>query len=240
MLPRIPTIVSLLLWRGPTHVVWRIIAIIIDAIQRHAWWPFAYIFHEQSSVAPAFANGNSAGTVPFECGIIRIRTAFDHVQPGGVQRMTAHAMRRHKSRGDLACQASAGFRFTRSQAQRRYDTFIAAIAAASKEKTWRFASALRFAATFTRKNSPAAEYIAGNNRSDTFAAACLRATSLQVLAANDPWRAATSALAKPPCAAWRWFAAHDGPKTKSLAGYVNQRRFTHSISIAQKYRGVAT
>lgn len=82
---RCTTIRSLLGWSRPATVARFVVAVIVNAVDRAAAWPFAHVRQEVQEVgAPAIADRDSTGTVVAVRSVSTVIAPTIHGAPGGV------------------------------------------------------------------------------------------------------------------------------------------------------------
>jgi hypothetical protein len=78
--------VRLLQTCGPSAIIGRIAAIVVDTFDSHALWTRGHISHEVSHVAPAPTDANTSGSIPLKGNGLRFVASGDHVDPYPVER----------------------------------------------------------------------------------------------------------------------------------------------------------
>lgn len=93
---------------GPPAVVWRVWAVVVNAIKREILAPqIAVVRDEVSTPLPPFADGDSTGTIVLELSSLGVEAALHHPVPSHRERVARHAMRRLSRGGGFANQAAA-------------------------------------------------------------------------------------------------------------------------------------
>lgn len=97
------TVRGLLKRCGPSAVLWRVIAVVVDAIKREAVWPLAHVRQEGAEVVqPAFAHPNAAPAVGVPAFRFRIRAALLRRFPDRVFRQIDLPVARHTFKPEAA------------------------------------------------------------------------------------------------------------------------------------------
>ena len=76
------SIVGLFFAGDPSAIVRFVIAVVVDAIERKAGWPFPHISEEVAKIQPSFANRNAAAPVIGVVPMIWVIAPLDHGFPG--------------------------------------------------------------------------------------------------------------------------------------------------------------
>lgn len=97
-------IVGLLAWRGPSAILWRVSALIVDAFQRRSAWSLTHVSRERLVGLPAVAHGDASTAVVDVTLAARICASVPHGRPGniafGESALTGSAVR-HGSLNEL-------------------------------------------------------------------------------------------------------------------------------------------
>lgn len=105
------TIPSLPFASSPHAILWRVIAVIVDAFNRQiASWAFAHVSKEVLKCVPAFAYFNAASSISMKILDMRIAATLAHRPPNRVFRRVTSAVSAKSIRTDLAVQTAARLR----------------------------------------------------------------------------------------------------------------------------------
>jgi predicted TIM-barrel fold metal-dependent hydrolase len=102
-----PVVVRLLNGR-PSAIAQLVVAVVVDAVEQHAWWWFAHVFKERlESIAPAVTDRDAPTAVFAELRVFRIGAALLHRGPTLVGGSAAPPMRASEGAKLFAVEAFA-------------------------------------------------------------------------------------------------------------------------------------
>jgi hypothetical protein len=76
-----PSVILLRLRRRPATILWTVVAIIVDAVKRHARGPISHVGKKVQKVIPAITNFYPAPAIAGIAGVLRIGAALKHRGP---------------------------------------------------------------------------------------------------------------------------------------------------------------
>ena len=79
------TIGDLFLLGRPSAIFWRVITVIVDAVERALRWPLTHVGKEIAVIRPAFANCDVSSSVVLELPCVAVAAAVPHMNPRGVR-----------------------------------------------------------------------------------------------------------------------------------------------------------
>src|SRR5690348_4544857 len=94
------SIVGLLLRRGPSAILWRIVPVIVDAVDASTWRSHAHVTDKVLEHHPAVAHADAAPSVVLERWMFFVIAALLHLLPCAILPRLTHAVRgfrRHDS-----------------------------------------------------------------------------------------------------------------------------------------------
>jgi len=81
----------LLQHRCPPDIAWFVIAVVVNTIKRHAFWPFANVFQKQQEILPSIANFDASAPVSRKAFVGRALTSLFYFSPHSMQRMIGYS-----------------------------------------------------------------------------------------------------------------------------------------------------
>lgn len=129
---RRPPIVGLLFRCGPSAILRRVVAVVVDSIQRSVGWTRAHVAIEGfERSAPAGANRDSSASVGLELMKVRVLAALDHAFPTVILAALPHPMCTMGPAIPFGSVAAARHGGAASQKRPQDGFFFSAIAAAN-------------------------------------------------------------------------------------------------------------
>lgn len=123
-------IIRLLLPRGPSAILFRVWAFVVDSFERHATRPFSHIVKECRKIAPRNINTYTPPAVEGVGWIIGVKTSRLHALPRVEGLRSAHAVSNGCRSGSLSPLASTGGTLTAAKPREVHRSLGSAVAAA--------------------------------------------------------------------------------------------------------------
>lgn len=114
---------------GPAAVVWLVIAVIVNSIQRGVSWAFAHVREEVFKQMPAFTYGNSSSAVMFKSAVVGVGASVPHLQPRSIFARVGLAVRE----GNFNALTAAGPLCARRKQRSNHGRCVAAITTTLKQ-----------------------------------------------------------------------------------------------------------
>ncbi len=151
---------------SPSAILGFIVAVVVLAVDGHAFWGFPHVLKEQNIIVPSFAYLDTTTTIVVIAGLVWIVATLSHILPDPVSSgFVCHSMRSgnrgYLSGGDLSLPTSTGSTYATSQLILAYNRFYAAFATTA-EKTFP-----GMVGMVKGQNQPAIKFVPDNIRHGT-------------------------------------------------------------------------